>query len=541
MSGSDRGAGKARHGTRGGSTVSFLIASSELLASAATDLANIGTTISGANGVASPATTGVMPAAADEVSEAIAALFARHGQAFQALGARAARFHDEFVQALTGGAASYAGAEAANASPLRSLLTAATNPVNAALQQLEQTQLNFTTGLVNSELALNNSLLTHEVGLEQRIFGTDSALNGALNRGFNAGNLLLGTGEQTLNSLLGAQVPATFWSSLLTGSAAQVFNSGQIGGLVGAFDQGLAGSADIAGLFLGNTSASASSALSGFGVAAAANPVNAALLQIEQGQLNFTTGLVNSELGLNHSLLTHEVGLEQAIFGTDSALNGSLNRGFNAGNLLLGTGEQTLNSLVGAQVPATFWSSLLTGSGAQVYNSGQIGGLLGFVDQNLAGSADFAGLLLGNTSASASSALSGFGVTAAANPVNAALLQIEQGQLNFTGGLVNSEFALNHSLLTHEVGLEQAIFGTDSALNGALNRGFNAGNLLLGTGEQLLNSLVGAQVSATFWSSLLTGSAAQVFNSGQIGGLMGVFDQSLAASADFAGLLLGDT
>ena len=55
--------------------MSFLVASSELLASAATGLADIGTTISAASSAASPATTGMMPAAADEVSQAIAALF----------------------------------------------------------------------------------------------------------------------------------------------------------------------------------------------------------------------------------------------------------------------------------------------------------------------------------------------------------------------------------------------------------------------------------------------------------------------------------
>jgi hypothetical protein len=42
-------------------------------------------------------------------------------------------------------------------------------------------------------------------------------------------------------------------------------------------------------------------------------------------------------------------------------------------------------------------------------------------------------------------------------------------------------------------------------------------------------------------ASLLTGSGAQVFNGGQIGGLEGVFDQSRAGTADFAGLLVGDS
>jgi hypothetical protein len=120
------------------------------------------------------------------------------------------------------------------------------------LQQLEAAQINFNTNLVNGELGFNHSLLTNEVGLEQRVFGTDSALNGALNRSDNVGNLLLGTGEQTVNTLVGAPVPQpAFTQSLLTGSAAQVFNGGQIGGLVGAFDQSLMVGADSAGLITG--------------------------------------------------------------------------------------------------------------------------------------------------------------------------------------------------------------------------------------------------------------------------------------------------
>ncbi len=516
--------------------MSFLIASSELLASAATGLADIGTTISAANGAASPATTGMMPAAADEVSQAIAALFSGHGRQFQALSAKVALFHDEFVRTLTGSAASYGGAEAANVSS-----------VGGVLQQLEQGQIAFNTNLVNGELGFNHSLLTNEVGLEQRIFGTDSALNGVINRGYNVANLLLGTGEQSFNTVVGAQVPATFWSSLLTGSGAQVFNGGQIGGLVGAFDQSLAGTADLAGLFVGDTSPMqaglAAVNVSGAHAVSLAS-VGGVLQQLEQGQIAFNTNLVNGELGFNHSLLTNEVGLEQRIFGTDSALNGVINRGYNVANLLLGTGEQSFNTVVGAQVPATFWSSLLTGSGAQVFNGGQIGGLVGAFDQSLAGTADLAGLFVGDTSPMqaglAAVNVSGAHAVSLAS-VGGVLQQLEQGQIAFNTNLVNGELGFNHSLLTNEVGLEQRIFGTDSALNGVINRGYNVANLLLGTGEQSFNTVVGAQVPATFWSSLLTGSGAQVFNGGQIGGLVGAFDQSLAGTADLIGLLLGDT
>lgn len=55
--------------------MSFLIAVPDRLATAATDLAGLGSTITEANAAAAAATTGVLPAAADEVSAAIAALF----------------------------------------------------------------------------------------------------------------------------------------------------------------------------------------------------------------------------------------------------------------------------------------------------------------------------------------------------------------------------------------------------------------------------------------------------------------------------------
>ena len=69
--------------------MSFVIATPEFVTAAATDLANIGSTLSAANAAAAAPTTGVLAAAEDEVSAAIAALFSGHGQALS--GARARR------------------------------------------------------------------------------------------------------------------------------------------------------------------------------------------------------------------------------------------------------------------------------------------------------------------------------------------------------------------------------------------------------------------------------------------------------------------
>ncbi|OBK13605.1 PE family protein [Mycobacterium asiaticum] len=85
----------------------------ELIEAAATDLAGLRSTISQATESATAATTSVLPAAADEVSALVAQLFGSHGQDFLATSARAAAFHDEFVNLLSGGAGQYAAAETA--------------------------------------------------------------------------------------------------------------------------------------------------------------------------------------------------------------------------------------------------------------------------------------------------------------------------------------------------------------------------------------------------------------------------------------------
>ena len=98
--------------------MSFVMAVPEFVASAATDLSNIGSGLSVANAVAAAPTTAVVAAAGDEVSAAIASLFSGHAKGFQALSARAAAFHAEFVRALSGAGGAYSLTEAANASPL---------------------------------------------------------------------------------------------------------------------------------------------------------------------------------------------------------------------------------------------------------------------------------------------------------------------------------------------------------------------------------------------------------------------------------------
>jgi hypothetical protein len=118
--------------TGGRFDMSLVIAAPELMADTAMDLANIGSTLNAAHMTAANPTVTVVPAAADEVSVSIAHLFSLHAQDYQALAGQAAAFHQQFVQHLTSSAASYASAEAANATLLQ-LLTASAGSFASAI------------------------------------------------------------------------------------------------------------------------------------------------------------------------------------------------------------------------------------------------------------------------------------------------------------------------------------------------------------------------------------------------------------------------
>ena len=95
--------------------MSFVIAQPELVEAAAQNLAGIRSALSEASAAAAGPTIGLLPAAQDEVSGAIAALFDSFGQEYQAISAQAQAFHAQFVNLMNAGAAAYLGTEAANA------------------------------------------------------------------------------------------------------------------------------------------------------------------------------------------------------------------------------------------------------------------------------------------------------------------------------------------------------------------------------------------------------------------------------------------
>src|SRR6202012_5271700 len=95
--------------------MSFVIAAPDLVQSAAQDLAGIHASLAEAAATVAAPTTGVVPAAADEVSAAISSLFGNFGKQFQLLSAQAQAFHSNFVSLMNAGAGAYLNTEIANA------------------------------------------------------------------------------------------------------------------------------------------------------------------------------------------------------------------------------------------------------------------------------------------------------------------------------------------------------------------------------------------------------------------------------------------
>ncbi|MGA9677133.1 MAG: PE family protein, partial [Mycobacterium sp.] len=104
--------------------MTFLITTPDIISGAATDLANVGSTLGLANSAAAAPTTEILAAAQDEVSVQIAAMFSRYAYEFQQLSHGAAAYHANFVQALNAAAYSYASADASLAGSLAGLFNA---------------------------------------------------------------------------------------------------------------------------------------------------------------------------------------------------------------------------------------------------------------------------------------------------------------------------------------------------------------------------------------------------------------------------------
>ena len=113
--------------------MSFVNAVPQALTAAAGDLAGIGSALAAANAAAQAPTAGIEAIAADAVSAALVAVFSAHGLGYQSLGAELAELHEQIVQALRSGGASYAAAEGENAALVKEALGAADAPAQALL------------------------------------------------------------------------------------------------------------------------------------------------------------------------------------------------------------------------------------------------------------------------------------------------------------------------------------------------------------------------------------------------------------------------
>ncbi|MBI2700909.1 MAG: PE-PPE domain-containing protein [Mycobacterium sp.] len=99
-----------------------LLVQPEIITSVVTDMERIGSTVSAASAAAAAPTSGLLAAAADEVSAAIANFFGTYGQEFQAAVATVEAYQSQFQQALAAAANAYVHTEAAAATALQGVL-----------------------------------------------------------------------------------------------------------------------------------------------------------------------------------------------------------------------------------------------------------------------------------------------------------------------------------------------------------------------------------------------------------------------------------
>ncbi|MCV7053082.1 PE family protein [Mycobacterium heidelbergense] len=194
--------------------MSFVITTPETVTTAAGNLADIGTTLGQAITVASGPTTEIVTGAADEVSIAISRLFSQYGQEFQALGARTAAFHDDFVRLLNGGAAAYLSTEIANAQQsLANPAAPGAGAVGAAAGPYQTLFANTATNLqsLGNAWVADPFPVLRQVVANQQVYGRTVAT-------------ALATGIQNLPAEL-ANLPTTFQAGMQRLSA---FNPGAL-------------------------------------------------------------------------------------------------------------------------------------------------------------------------------------------------------------------------------------------------------------------------------------------------------------------------
>ncbi|WP_205874266.1 PE domain-containing protein [Mycobacterium camsae] len=527
--------------------MSFVFVEPQIMSAFGADLSGIGSALGAANAAAAASTTGVLAAAADEVSVQIAALFSENAAGYQQVSAQVAASYERFVQAVTAGAGAYAAAEA---NTVQALVNGLAAP-SLSLEGFGQAWAGFTANVVNAEVSFNQSLVGAEVALRQALLGGGNALSNAADVGLNFANSLVGGGQQAVNLLLGAQVPANFNTSLVIDSALDA-NFGP-GLLTGAFSGGLSGlGAQLNAALSGNLSGGLPD-FAALGNAFAAN-VNGGLASLAQTGGMLTTSLSSSLAGLAQTGGRFAADISAALAGLPSfevtlpALTGgfaanlpglvaNLTGGFSGLGAQLST---ALNGALSGNFALPNFNFALPNFNFAVPNFAAFTEAGATLASNL--SAGLANLnvslpaLGGQVSAALSGAVNGdtAGLNALVNAVAAlpttGLAGFEELQSGILGGLVSNEIAFNEALVANEI----ALFGAP-ALAGPLGYAVNAGNLLVGTGEQLVNAVVGAP-AAGLTSSLIVNGALEAPGFPIGGGLTGVAHQLLSLNAALGGI-----
>ena len=225
-----------------------LITQPQLLATAATDTAQISSAISAAKSAAAGRTTGLVAAAEDEVSALTTTLFNTYAQEYHALLGQATAFHDEFAQLLATAGNTYAGAESdvaallgpAGANPGVAITKAADPAVNAILIMTgsgtatpSTTYMNnvYSRYLTNFTSTLANIPVTTAEGLYPFTGTKDLTLDISLARGVtalnNAINLQITPGTGTV-AVLGYSQSSIISSMIMPQLLAQHYLPSQI-------------------------------------------------------------------------------------------------------------------------------------------------------------------------------------------------------------------------------------------------------------------------------------------------------------------------
>jgi hypothetical protein len=147
--------------------MSFVVVTPESLQAAAETLAGIRSSLADAAATAAGPTTSIAAAAQDEVSIALTSMFGNFGRDFQALSSHAQLFHEQFVNALTGGVSAYSSAEATNVA--QTLLGDIAPPFQQLISNTTNNLQNLEAALAANPAPLLNQFLTNQLAYGQTI------------------------------------------------------------------------------------------------------------------------------------------------------------------------------------------------------------------------------------------------------------------------------------------------------------------------------------------------------------------------------------